>query len=68
MVSLLKMPPAASGAASEDTQTDSEKLWYLKELFPSLQELDIMRVMDKCSSMDQAESELTKLSCDRGRL
>ena len=73
MVSLLKMPAAASlngdGSGDHaviDEQPDTEKLWYLKELFPSLEEHEVRKVMSKCSSIDQAETELTKLSCNKG--
>ena len=75
MVSLLKMPAAASlngngsgDHAVTDEQTDTEKLWYLKELFPSLEEHEVRKVMSKCSSIDQAETELTKLSCNKGMI
>lgn len=66
-VPLLSLP-AKFGSSSEvmESQTASDKFWYLQELFPDADESAIKEALASSSSLDEAEKSLLTLSCDIG--
>lgn len=76
MLSLLKLPlkiggnsnnTAAEASTSQSESSQDDKLWYLKELFPTLDSDVVEQVLRSTRSMDEAESKLLTMSCDDGR-
>ena len=62
MVSLLKMPAkigASGDASSEDAsvkpQSEGEKFWFLKEMFPALSDEEIKMTLIRSDTLDLRE-------------
>lgn len=66
-VPLLSLPVSIGNTSDTmSSDTEGDKFWYLKELFPDADESMIRSTLAKSSSLDEAEKSLLTISCDIG--